>query len=355
MQILSDYHHDGLYYSQHALFEQRLGHNLFRPIGMEWFERGFFDVAKPYGNNLETIKQFLSMKETEGINGSAPLNTIVGKNPFRPFHDVYNYFYEFQHKAITFAQFLDLDIDVIVASIPDHWVTYRKLRDQFKPKAKLICHLGNIGWDSQQLIKDAGVQNLMASVLPFKTSSDINSVFYYQEQPIPEFKAKLTTTDKPKISSYVHVLPNPELFEQYKQALPEFDWRAYGAACPDGWMPSIIELYKNMQESSFVYHVKPGGDGFGWNWHSAFMNARPILTNYSDYKNKLGGLLFEDLVTGIDLEARSFNDNVKLIKDIIGDKDRLNTMQLECKKRFDQLVNYDNEQKRIEDFIAKLI
>lgn len=354
MTILADLHHSGLFYSLHALFEKRLGHKLFRPIGLEWFDRGFWDIAKPYNNNIDTVKQYLSMRDTGERDGSPPFNQVVGRNPFKPYYTIYDQFYDYHQKAISFGQFLEMDIDVIVASVPDHWITYKKLRDQFKPKAKLICHMGNMFNEIQQAIQEGVVENLLASTIEFKLPKPINSVFYYQEMPIPEIEPRLTTTDKPKISSYAHVLPKPELFQQYKEALPDYEWRAYGATCPDGWMQSITDLYKNMQESSFVYHVKPGGDGFGWNFFSAFMNGRPILTTYSDYKNKLGGLLFEDGKTGIDLELRSFDDNVKLIKDIIG-SNRLVEMQSECKKRFDQLVNYDNEQKKIEGFLANLI
>ena len=351
MNIFTDYHHSGLLYSFHLLFEKRLGHRIYRPIGMEWFDKGFWNIAKPYGNNIETVKQFLSMRDTQSLNGSPPLNTIVGRNPMHPFYRVYDSYHDYEQKALSFMQFLEMDIDIIIASIPDHWATYKRLRDQFKPKAKLICHMGNMFNEISEKMHDGTVDNLMASTIAFPHPTFVNSAFYYQEQPLVEFKPTLTTNKK--ITSFAHVLPKKEMYEQYKNALPEFEFKAFGATCPDGWMKSILELYKTMQDSMFVWHVKPGGDGYGWNWHSAFLTGRPILTTFSDYKDKLGGLLFEDGITGVDLEKRPFDDNIKYIKDIVTNN-QLQIMQEECRKRFDKYVNYDNEQTKVKTFLENL-
>ena len=141
MNIFVDYHHAGLLYSLHATLEKRLGHNIFRPIGLEWFDRGFWDIAKPYSNDPATVRQFLSMHDVEGKDGSPPLNSVVGRNSQLPFFRVYDHFFDYHQKAMTFLQFLEMDFDIIIGTIPDHWITYKKLRDQFKPRAKLVFQM----------------------------------------------------------------------------------------------------------------------------------------------------------------------------------------------------------------------
>ena len=242
---------------------------------------------------------------------------------------------------------MDTDIDLIIASIPRHWVTFTKLRDLYKPKAKVICQSGNIFWENEEALKDGTVKNLLASVKPFKIDSSINAVWYHEEAKTIDFKESLSLN---KIYSLVNCLPNPELFRLYKEALPEYTVKAYGASCPDGWVNGIDEQYKKMQEADWGYNVKPSGDGMGLVWHSWFMIGRPVITNFSDYKDKLGGLLFEHLKTGIDLEQNNFEDNLRLIRTLDYEQ-----MGIEARKRFFKVINYDEEELKVRKFIENLI
>jgi hypothetical protein len=49
MNVFCDFHHGGLYYSMHLLWEKRLGANLCTMGGMEWFDKEF-----------ENVKEFLA-------------------------------------------------------------------------------------------------------------------------------------------------------------------------------------------------------------------------------------------------------------------------------------------------------
>jgi hypothetical protein len=347
MNIFADYHHSGLTYSLHLTLEKRLGHTLYRPIGMEWFEQGFWDIAKPYGNNLETVQQYLQLG-APAPDGSPHLNNTTGiADHVFSFPDEYH---GYTQKAITLDTFKEMEIDVIIASIPDHWYTYKRLRDQYHPKAKLIAHMGNMFYEVHTALADGTIENLMASTSEFPTPDRITRLFYYQEMPVtPTFRP----TSEPVISSFAHTLPAQALYNQYKGALPEYTFKAYGAGCPDGWMNSLSALYSQTQNSSFVWHVKPGGDGFGWNWHTAYMLGRPVITNYSDYKDKLGGLLFEDMQTGVNLEARGMKENVEILRNL-QNSERLAEMQERCRTRFMEKVNYHTEAGRVNSFLQML-
>lgn len=347
MNVFADLHHSGLYYSLHILFEKRLGGNLYRPIGTNWFEDGFWDIAKPYNNNPATIVQYLQITPYFApIDGSPALNTVSQLKSTH--YEVRELEHDYIQKAITLDQFKEMDIDIIIASIPDHWVTYKKLRDIYKPKAMLICHMGNIGWDNEKLIKQGQVENLLASVKPFDLPKNINLCWYHQELPIVDFKLPL----RKQITSFVHLFPKPEQYYRYTKALPDFDWKAYGAGAPDGWKNGLVNIYQGMQESMWGYHVKPGGDGMGHIWHSWCMVGRPLLTNFSDYKDKLGGLLFEHTVTGIDLEQGTVSENAAFVRHY-SDPEAHARMCMAVRKRFEEIVNYDIEEKKIRKFIEK--
>lgn len=58
MKVLADHHHDDLYESLRILFEDRLGWELYRPIGTEWYTEGYWDVY----NHPDTVTQYLGLQ-----------------------------------------------------------------------------------------------------------------------------------------------------------------------------------------------------------------------------------------------------------------------------------------------------
>jgi len=45
MIVFCDFHHGGLYHAMHKLFVERLGYEMYRPIGMDWVTRGYWYVS----------------------------------------------------------------------------------------------------------------------------------------------------------------------------------------------------------------------------------------------------------------------------------------------------------------------
>ena len=112
MNIFCDLHQDGLYNSLIMLFDKRLGHNLFRPIGESWFTEGYWKLAEPYGNSSDTITQYLGIRDNyQPVDGTRPLNEVTKVDNYYTIKgDPYN------HKAITLEQFKNMDIDIMIAS-----------------------------------------------------------------------------------------------------------------------------------------------------------------------------------------------------------------------------------------------
>lgn len=301
MNIFTDFHHGDLYYSLHLLFEKRLGHNLYRPIGMDWLHEGYWKIGDPYPGNV-TAMQYL---RTEGYIGEFPTNAeyyIEG--------DVY-YTYQpsqdFYHKAITLDTFKKMDFDIIISSIPAHDEAYAKLLDTYQPQAKHISQMGNI-WEQNR------VKNVMCSFPQSRINvqSDQNVVFYNQEFDLDMFKY-VSPLDTKRITSFVHLLPKPELFNKYKTALNNFEFKAYGVGTPDGCLMNHLDIANAMVNSTFGWHVKPGGDGYGHCLHNLLACGRPIITHLSDYKHYSNLLIPGE--TCIDLEANTFERNIEIIKE----------------------------------------
>lgn len=343
MNIFADYHHGGLYKSLKLLFEDRLGWNLYRPIGMEWFYNGFWNIADPYPNPVDTAEQYLEINnygfdQYKYLNGTHYVKDGV--------YHVWDAAEEIHHKGITFDMFKQMQIDIVISSIQAHDISYARLISEHKPGAKHIAHMGNI-------YQTTDVKNVMCSTAPYSVPEGKNVVFYHQEFPLDIFKYEEPKETK-KITSLVNLHPRGDLYEQYKNALSEFEFKSFGSGCPDGTVTGSHNMASEMARSTFGWHVKPGGDGFGHVIHNWFACGRPIITNGSDYYDKLAGILLEDEVTCIDLEQGTFDQNLEKIRKWSEPENHIKMCQ-NVRERFSQLVNFDEEEKEIRKFLDKLL
>jgi|APSaa5957512535_1039671.scaffolds.fasta_scaffold06507_4 hypothetical protein len=97
MNILIDYHHEAAHLARHLVFT-RLGHKLFVPYGLEWYESGILTF-----DTVEQAKQFL----INGANKEKGTAAVHSNDPTFPYPK-FNY--------LTYPEFLDLGIDLIIFS-----------------------------------------------------------------------------------------------------------------------------------------------------------------------------------------------------------------------------------------------
>ena len=342
MNVFVDFHHGDLLYSLQLLIEKRLGWNLYRPIGMEWYTKGFWNIGDPYPNPADTAKQYLGIDDRtwdpyKNLNGDFTVEDGI-YNVYDPVHDVHQ-------KAITFDKFKEMDIDIVIASYPfGHDETYKRLVAEHKPKAKLIGHIGNIGQQSS-------LHDVLCSTAPFPV--DKNIVFYHQEFDLSNYFYE-SPGEHRLVRSFINLLPLADLFQKYKEALPKFKFEAYGAGCPDGTVSSDEKIGEKMRESAFGWHVKPGGDGFGHVIHNWYASGRPVITHGTDYLGKLAGQLLVDDITCIDLELDSFENNIEKIK-YWSQPENHKEMCENAFKRFQLVVNFDREAEEIKHFFENLV
>jgi len=333
MKVFADFHHDDLFNSFHLLFEKRLGWELYAPCGPDWYVKGYWQ----YSTEPRVIDEFL---------GSGKKVEDCGKYSLMA-----NPAHEKNIKALTLDQFKETDIDIIISSVPEHLYIYQKLIRDFKPKAKLIQHVGN-EWKKF----DYNIcRNLMVSCSPFPVDKGVNKVFYHQEFDLDLFNFTPGEPDNP-IKSFVNDLPNLKdwgLFQRFEKRLPAWKWKSHGLGCRDGNIQPLSKLAAEMKSSSFIFHAKSLGDGFGYCIHNLFALGRPGIIRGHWYKGKLAEALIEDGKTCIDLDERDFVSNCAEIVHY-SEPGEYNQMCQNAHKRFDEVVNYDQEFFKIKDFLRKL-
>lgn len=340
-RVLTDFHHSSLLRATNLLFGERLGMEVYRPIGLEWYEDGYWQI----NDQLDTAKQFLSTEAGKPIDGTPALNNAnaVDWGTYR----VEDPGGISTHMACTLDYFKQHQFDYVIASIPAHVPLFKALIVEFMPNAKLIIQMGN-NWDIE---KYAGM-NVLASIAP--TLTNANAVFYHQEIETKLFKSRVTHPTN-KIFSFVNILENTGQgwndFLELEHLLPQFEFRSYGGQCRDGNKTGPLELANAMHESQFILHSKPGGDGFGHIIFSAYACGRPVIARPSQYRGQLAEQLlvpgsFIDLDTGREKVAKQ----IKSMTD-----DELFRMGKRAGERFAEVVNYEQEAERVKEWLKNLM
>lgn len=347
MRVLVDFHHSSLLRSLVMLLEDRLEMEVYRPIGMDWFDKGYWAI----NNQPDTAKQFLDLDQAwKPADGTPPLNTMIAGNHAEGVYMVLDPGNASAHKAATFDYFINNRFDYVIASIPAHVDLFKDLIAKYQPHAKLIVQMGN-NWN----LANYQGHNVLASIAP-QPAPGVNVMFYHQEFDTDIFKSSPTLPTK-KIHSYLNIIQNSGIgWEDYKQLQrlqPSFDFKAYGGQCPDGNKTGPIELAESMREAQFIFHVKPGGDGFGHIIHNAYAIGRPIITRPSHYRGQLAEQL---LVPGtfIDLDRYGPGELKNIITRLSHSPEHLKQMGQRAADRFREVVNYSIEARDISEWIQAL-
>ena len=250
-------------------------------------------------------------------------------------------------RAITFDGFKQTKFDLILSSIPQHFQPFERLRTCFQPHAKHIFYAGNAHWPLP-----SNVQNLMANTLPLG-GENVHHVVCHQEFDLSVFKYKPYLNPKPTINSYVHF---PESETLWKSVGLDWPFRFVGKtlASLDETVVESMALAQCMQESAFTWHIKPGGEGFGHILFNSFAVGRPVITNFADYKGTAGAALLKDGVTAINTNGRTPQDLHQQLEWAASLGVHANLCQATY-DRFQNVVNFDNDAKKVRQFLEMLV
>ena len=347
-RVFTDFHHSSLLRSTVMLFEHRFGMEVYRPIGLEWWRNGFWAI----NDQADTARQFLSTEQAYKPGDGTPQLNKLTTSLKEGAYLVQDPGGETYHKACTFDYFKDHDWDYVIASIPAHVPLFERLIAEYAPEAKLIVQMGN-NWPFE-LYEG---KNVLASVAP-RVVHGANVKFYHQEIEQKHFYQSPVVPSK-KIYSFTNVIKeSPQAWEDF-QALKKllapkgYEMKAFGGQCPDGNMTGPRELSEKMHEAEFIFHVKPGGDGFGHIIHNAYLIGRPVILRKSYYR----GQLAEDLFTPgtyIDLDEISIKEAAEMIVAASNDPRRLEGIGLLAAASFRDAVNYNKEAREIRSWLDSL-
>jgi len=350
MNVLADWHHGGLYYSLHLLFEKRLGWKLYRPTGVEWHSNGFWK----YSDNPGVVKQYLEPSaDVAGLQVGE--QTPLGERPAdgiyeMPWHEGEN---KFTMRAVTLEAFKKMDWRFVVASVWNHEEPFARLIREHAPRAVLIRQMGNV-YDHFEPSISKNVLNSTMMPVPETT----NTVRYHQEFDLGVYRPEKPPNNT-TIKSFLHAFPSlepPQLVSDYRlwhamrAAMPDYTFKEYGVLCEDGNLPSA-QMPAAIRSASFVCHLKFWGDGFG---HTIFNSAacgKPIITKGNYFRGMMAGQLLEDEVTflaiGDDVEA-----NARKIRQWSA-PDRYESLSRNMHERFRQVCDFDREFLAIKDFLER--
>lgn len=320
---------------------------LFRPIGMEWFDSGYWAI----NNQRDTAAQFLDYG-SQPLDATPGLNDIIGSDPGGVYR-VYDPGMQTRHKACTLDYFKNNKFDYVIASIPAHVPVFERLIAEFQPHAKLIVQMGN-NWN----FDNYSGYNVLASLAPQPVPDGCNALFYHQEFDLDIF-CDTPISGARRVYSFINVIQNTgigwEDYKALKRAMERTGWdfKAFGGQCPDGNMTGAHELASKMRQASFIFHVKPGGDGYGHIIHNAYAVGRPVITRSSHYRGQLAEQL---LVPGtfIDLDRYSIDEVRMILQNLVLDPDALVNIGKMAANRFDDVVDFKRDAEEVALWLATL-
>jgi glycosyltransferase involved in cell wall biosynthesis len=324
MRVLADLHHKDLFESLRLLFEVRLGADLYRPFGMDWWHQGFWK----YFPAIETAQQYLN----------PPHNSIVKDGIcYIPPRDHFG-----AYKGIELELFKSFQFDIIISSYPANFYVFEQLRKQYHPKAKHIFQMGNT-WPVP-----VGCLNLLNSTA-VEPSAHINHVRYHQEFSTKIFKPVALVNPK-SVVNLQHYMNDFATFSSLEQQLPDWNFKAYGAGNRDGLLNESL-LPDTFANTGFIFHVKKQDEGYGYNLHRAMACGRPLITDMSYFATKISRPLLTDGVTCLDIRNKSF---AQIISELTNMADNYQTYSDNAYQRFCSVVDFDAEFVQIQNFLANL-
>lgn len=371
MNVFVDFHHASLLNSFILLFEDRLGGNVYRPIGTEWYKNGYWKVY----DHPATVEQFLGiggatpdgtqkLNELEawygtGIGRSLPGDGIVSRATDATVYECHDIDSGKTNKAITLDGFFHLPIDIVIASLPEHLEPFKMLCNNHFNHPKLIYQVGNAWPVGQEVMKYT--VNVMSSTRLHNRFMALNYVEYHQEFDTTIFSPNESNMADKTIASFVNCFSNDRLFADdwalfqiVESMMPDWEFLSFGGQCRNGACHGSKELATCMKTSRFIWHTKRGGDGYGHVLHNSAAIGRPIIFKKEYYEGKLGEQLMIDGATGIQIDNLSA-DQIKNKIEYYNEESRYAKLCENVYNNFKKVVGFDEEFLKLDYFLKNLV
>lgn len=332
MRILVDRHHADLLYAIQRLFEDRLGIEVFIPVGHEWWDSGYWRFGQCFGDD-RLAQQYLNIADgvTFPVEEEGCYVTYDSSHPERPI------------RCVTLDQFRALgDWAFTMPTVQENQYGFHRLAQEYG--ARYLYQIGNTG---QQL--DWGLDPLV-----------INT----SEHPIPEGKGVTIhqeldsgpggafgwrpSTEPRIVRNFVNAfnrLPGYSAFLDSEAALRQIGWEftVHGHEGRNGNINPVEAMGNMMADSGWGWHDKPVGDGFGHVIHSWASVGRPLVGHAAYYDGKQAAPFWRDGETCFDIGARSLAETLKLMVEVVEAPERHAEMCAAIRAEFDRQVDYEAE------------
>jgi hypothetical protein len=350
MKVLADYHHHDLWESLELLCA-RLGWTLYRPIGMDWFEQGYWNHERKWHGDA-IARQYL-----EPWGSDLPLLTRLGHG-----HRLDASHGRYQH-IVTLPAARDLRPDIVISTLAHNHEGMARFASEVG--ATFGLQIGNVRFGAQDMAEDRwdlATFGLVSGRMPVEPPKP--HVVYHQEFAVGAYNAP-PRLDPFRVASFVQCYPESPTYGALTTLAPdapEFSWRvygAYGSAPLDGYAAGNIgvcaDVTEAMRASDIAWHAKAWSDGFGHVIHQWFAVGRPVFGFEGYYRDQLAGPLWIDGVTSIDIERRSRDEVLAELRRIREDEDRHLRMCEAAAARFREVVNFDEEEQAIRALFAQVL
>jgi hypothetical protein len=324
MNVLVDKHHADLFHGLQILFEDHLGHQVYTPIGHDWWDAGYWQFGQGYGDD-RLAQQFLNPVGWE---------TGVWHDPHHPDRSIC---------GVTLGQARRMDWGYVVATVQDNQRGFHRFAQEHD--ARYVLQVGNtnqyVDWSLDPLA-------IVSSEVPIQGKGVVI------HQPMSE----IFTYRKPKpskvIRSFVNCFnstPCIDPFVSIGYQLPEFTFYTHGIDGSDGDVQTVSEIADLMAGSLFGWHDKVQGDGFGHVIHDWAATGRPVIGHASHYSGLMGERFWRDLETCIDLDKHPIPEVAEMVREIAADPKRHRAMCEAIRAEFDQ-IDWDRETEAVRGLLA---
>lgn len=315
------------------LLGDRLDWTVYTPVGLEWFTEGYWAFDLPWDPGA-LARQYIDLNGSWQPLAHGKYETLDGAHPDRPIY------------GVTLEAARRMDWGLVIATLQQNQAGFARFAREMG--AKYVLQVGNTGqqidWDLDPLVLNSSEMPMLGRGVHYHQEFDSRRTFRFREP-----------SGEKVIRSFVHLLPETvcwPVWQAFREAMPDFDFVRYGHA-PTIKDPSyagninpVSAIADLMSASSWGWHDKPHGDGFGHVLHNWAAVGRPLIGHGHHYQGKQGAIFWRDLETCIDLDRHPQEEAIELIRELTGTP-RHAEMCRAIREVFDREVDYEGEAQMI--------
>lgn len=350
MRILADYHHSDLFESYQLTLGDRLGHEVYAPFGMGWFDQGYWAFEKSYHGDA-VARQYLEGVWTDPADEGTHVRQADRTHPGRDL------------LGVTIEQARSAKWDIIICSLsewPEHLAGFRRLADE--TGAKLVAQVGNIG--AVQRIDWGRIDAGLISSTTHGLTIPVPHVIYRQEFSLTDFRPEWPS-EFDAVASFIQCFAeNKDFYSQflsYARNLPDFAWKvygAYGSHQPDefaqGNLDTTPAVAEAMRRTRIAWHAKFWSDGYGHVIHNLYATGRPVFAYHNYYEHELAGPLMTHGETGFDLNRMNSDEIVTTLRRLRDDDDYWQEISAKTLARFHEVVDFGTDAQAVKGLLEGL-